>query len=187
MSYHLRDCCVQVSSIRCSCSMWPGCLVGSTHTAVVLLSKRFFQRYQGCHAIEEKVARSFFINSGVLLSSFISGAAVPHKVYPQASMIVSSIVSGDGSLLAVGLQSGVVLIWNQRTGYSVYTQGMQEWWLNFCWPSCHCRPVLSSCICCQSTRQHICDGVFSRRHHGSCLSFGNKARRGASCSIWSPT
>ena len=41
-------------------------------------------------------------------------------------MIVSSIVSGDGSLLAVGLQSGVVLIWNQRTGYSVYTLGIQE-------------------------------------------------------------
>lgn len=38
-------------------------------------------------------------------------------------MVVSSIVSADGSLLAVGLQSGVVLIWNQRTGYSVYTLG----------------------------------------------------------------
>lgn len=38
-------------------------------------------------------------------------------------MVVSSIVSADGSLLAVGLQSGVLLIWNQRTGYSVYTLG----------------------------------------------------------------
>ena len=38
-------------------------------------------------------------------------------------MIVSSVVSADGTLLAVGLQSGVVLIWNQRTGYNVYTLG----------------------------------------------------------------
>ena len=59
-------------------------------------------------------------------STVISGAAVPHRVYPQASIIVSSIVSADGSLLAVGLQSGVVLIWNQRTGYSVYSLSIHE-------------------------------------------------------------
>ena len=59
-------------------------------------------------------------------STVISGAAVPHRVYPQASIIVSSVVSADRSLLAVGLQSGVVLIWDQRTGYSVYTLSIQE-------------------------------------------------------------
>jgi len=46
-------------------------------------------------------------------------SAVPHRVFPQASIICSSAVSADRSLLAVGLQSGVVLIWNQRTGYWV--------------------------------------------------------------------
>ena len=59
------------------------------------------------------------LNNIVLSLCMAGSAAVPHRVFPQASIICSSAVSADRSLLAVGLQSGVVLVWNQKTGHWV--------------------------------------------------------------------
>ena len=46
----------------------------------------------------------------------LGAPAKPYRVFPQGSIICSSAVSRDSSLLAVGLQSGMVVVWNQRTG-----------------------------------------------------------------------
>ena len=52
------------------------------------------------------------------LQELIGKATVMHpsKHLPQASPILCSCTSVDGEMLALGLQSGTVVVWDVRTG-----------------------------------------------------------------------
>ncbi len=43
-----------------------------------------------------------------------SGVVLPSRLLPQASPILCSTASEDSSLLALALQSGVVVVWDMR-------------------------------------------------------------------------
>ena len=40
----------------------------------------------------------------------------PNRVLPKTSVIITSAVNADSSMLALGLENGAVIVWNMRTG-----------------------------------------------------------------------
>ena len=94
-------------------------MVEESHTAAILYLRKLCQRYFLNNS-------SLYLHRSELVHSLpiaLGAPAVPYRVFPQGSIICGSAVNRDSSLLAVGMQSGVVTMWNQKTGEDANTDG----------------------------------------------------------------